>query len=326
MKISIITPSYNQGEYIEQAIVSAIDQKHVEVELLVLDGGSTDKTVEILTKYDKYIKFWRSVPDKGQAAAIAEGHSKATGEVINWLNSDDYLQPNALSEIAASFEDPSTLVYCGRSRIFGMEPDRKSNGTFVCFQDLDKTIGMARIDQPETFFRKSCWDILGGVNPSFHYLMDKELWVRHLLYFGLKGIAEEDRVVVNFRHHSQSKTVTKQDYFYEESHLLYGSLAKLFNLDIEWALKSRRQADAMRAQHNYGDPARIFNYYFYQNLQRSYAAADLQGFDEVLSNIRMELLSPSERIALKNLFIRRNIIPKWSRDSLRKIGSLFTTH
>jgi len=102
-KFSIVTPSYNQGNYIEQTISSVIEQGYPELEYLVMDGGSTDGTKNVLETYDSEIHYWVSEPDKGQADAIFRGFERASGEIIGWLNSDDFLLPDALEKVGAFF-------------------------------------------------------------------------------------------------------------------------------------------------------------------------------------------------------------------------------
>ncbi len=95
-KISIVTPSYNQGQYLEKTIESILSQNYPNLELIIIDGGSTDESINILRRYENRISFWVSEPDNGQADAINKGLKKTTGEIFNWLNSDDYLEPGAL--------------------------------------------------------------------------------------------------------------------------------------------------------------------------------------------------------------------------------------
>src|ERR1700741_2339226 len=102
-KISIITPSYNQGKYIEQTILSVIEQGYPDYELIIIDGGSTDDTIEVIKKYESKIAYWISEKDNGQADAINKGLAKATGEIFNWINSDDILEKDALQIIGEYF-------------------------------------------------------------------------------------------------------------------------------------------------------------------------------------------------------------------------------
>lgn len=229
-KITIITPSFNQGQFIEQTIQSVIEQQYPNLEYIIIDGGSTDDTVDIIKKYQGYLTYWVSEKDDGQSEAINKGLALATGDIVNWLNSDDFYEPGALHVIAEAFQDQNVNVFCGRSRIFynNHSEERYSKGTDVFNGNLAKTIGWARIDQPETFFRKSAIDKIGPLNKDFHYVMDKEWWIRYLLMFGLSGVKKTEEVIVNFRIHDNSKTGSQLLKFEEETDQLYLKLAELF--------------------------------------------------------------------------------------------------
>lgn len=235
-KITIITPSYNQGQYLEQTIDSVLSQKYPNLEYIVIDGGSQDNSVEIIRKYEKYLTFWVSEKDEGQSDAINKGLQKATGEVINWLNSDDYYESNTLQIVGEAFQNPQINVLCGRSRVFYEENNTVayfSSGTDIYKDNLAKTIGWARIDQPETFFRATVVDQIGLLNSKFHYVMDKEWWIRYLFSFGLFGIEKISEILVNFRLHNASKTVSLQENFQVESESLFAEIAHIHNIELK---------------------------------------------------------------------------------------------
>src|SRR4051812_5835962 len=102
-KISVVTPSYNQGIYLEETINSVLDQKYPHIEYIIIDGGSTDNSVEIIKKYSKHLHFWVSEKDKGQTDAIIRGFNRSTGEVMSWMNSDDYFSPDVFEEVGTLF-------------------------------------------------------------------------------------------------------------------------------------------------------------------------------------------------------------------------------
>jgi glycosyltransferase involved in cell wall biosynthesis len=226
LKISIITPSFNQAQYLPETIESVLAQNYAEKEYIIIDGGSTDGSVDVIRKYEKHLAYWISEPDRGQSDAINKGLKKASGEVVNWLNSDDYLEPHALKTIAQEFEDPAVLAVAARSNVV---KDRKvlyrSKGTDIYPGNLAKTIGCARVDQPETFFRKSAYDRIGYINERFHYIMDREWWIRFLIEYGLDVVRKIDPVIVNFRLHDQSKTGSQAPKFEEEHTSLFYQLA-----------------------------------------------------------------------------------------------------
>lgn len=222
MTISIITPSFNQAEFLCQQISSVKSQNEADQEHIIIDGGSADGSVDIIRKYEKHLAYWVSEPDNGQSHAINKGIRKAGGDIINWLNADDYYEPNALSAVADAFSDESVNVVMGKSAIVkNNQTIRQSRGTDVYPDNLPKTIGWARIDQPETFFRKSAWDKVGLLNERLHYTMDREWWMRYLYCFGLKGIKRIENVLVNFRIHDESKTSLHAHKFQREHDTLF---------------------------------------------------------------------------------------------------------
>ncbi len=227
LKISIITPSFNQGQFLEQTIDSVLSQNYPNLEYIIVDGGSTDNSVEIIQKYEKYLAYWVSEKDRGQSHAINKGLQKATGTVVNWLNSDDYYLPGAFDCIAEHFQSEKVNVLCAKSEILYKGKVMKiSSGTDLFPHNLAKTIGWARIDQPETFFRRSCLASLGGLQERLHYVMDKEVWIRYLISFGLEGIVRVDTPLAVFRLHESSKTTTQQKRFDAETNAMYCQLAK----------------------------------------------------------------------------------------------------
>ena len=227
-KISIITPSFNQGEFIEQTIDSVLSQNYPNLEYIIIDGGSTDNSVEIIKKYEKHLKYWVSEPDKGQSHAINKGLKYVTGDIINWLNSDDYYEPDTFSIVNEGFNN-NINVLCGKSRIFGNNNNKISKGTFVDFNNLSKTIGQALFDQPATFIKTNIFRLLLPINENLRYLMDRELWIKYLFLFGVDKIKKSDSVFVNFRMHNTSKTVSEGTLFNIERDSIYYSLASIIN-------------------------------------------------------------------------------------------------
>jgi len=111
-KISIITPSYNQGQFLEETIISVLNQDYPNLEYIIIDGGSTDKSVEIIKKYEKYLTYWVSEKDRGQTHAINKGFIKSSGSILNWLNSDDLLVPGAINSVSKAFSKHSEADFC----------------------------------------------------------------------------------------------------------------------------------------------------------------------------------------------------------------------
>jgi len=220
-KISIVMPSLNQGHYIGEAIQSVLDQQYPNVELIVIDGGSADETIDIIKRYEHHIAYWVSERDNGQSDAINKGLAKATGDIVNWLNSDDCYFPGALRHIAEAFVANDALCVCGVTRVFGIGPDRVKT-SYINKESLKDTLCNLLIEQPSTFFRKSVFDELGGVASDLHYVMDRDLWIGFLSVHGLQRVVSIDALIAGFRRHEGSKTVGQQPaMFIEYAGLLY---------------------------------------------------------------------------------------------------------
>jgi glycosyltransferase involved in cell wall biosynthesis len=235
-KITIVTPSFNQAQYLEQTIDSVLSQNYPSLEFMIIDGGSTDGSVGIIKKYAKHLAYWVCEADRGQSHAINKGLQRATGEVVNWLNSDDHLERGALQYISDAFTDPGISVVCARSNVVkDGQVLYQTNGTDIFEGNLPKTIGWARIDQPETFVRRRLYDAIGLLNENVHYMMDKEWWIRFLVTCGISSVKRIDHVIVNFRHHEHSKTMSRTSEFELEHDSIYYQWALHCNLTKEAA-------------------------------------------------------------------------------------------
>jgi len=179
-KISIITPSFNQGAYLEETIKSVIFQNYSNLEYIVIDGGSTDESVDIIRKYDSKLTYWHSCPDKGQSHAINQGFKMATGDILAWLNADDMYLPGTLQCIADEFNNfPDTDLIYGDCVFI----DEKGN--FIRYfteceeYDAHRLLNYSNfIMQPTTFFSRKKLSEIGFLDESFFYAMDYELWCR----------------------------------------------------------------------------------------------------------------------------------------------------
>ena len=176
-KISIVTPSYNQGEFLEQTIDSVLSQNYPNLEYIIMDGGSNDNSVEIIKKYDKHLTYWESITDRGQSHAINKGLKKCTGEVFNWLCSDDYLEKGALQLIGEVFQGENVHTISGKFRVFGDGENNIQDGTKI-YATKEETLAKVINMQPSTFLRTDLVKEAGGVNEKLHYFMDKELLMK----------------------------------------------------------------------------------------------------------------------------------------------------
>lgn len=179
-KISIITPSYNQGQFIEQTILSVLGQQYPNVEYIIMDGGSTDNTVEIIKKYEHQISYWQSKKDGGQSIAINDGFKKSTGDILYWLNSDDMLMPGALFRMANYFLLNPNAIYFGNCLHF----NEKSGGIYPYGSNVQERFfkyPLSLVDtiiQPSSFWSKSIWQKVGLLREDLHFGFDWEWFLR----------------------------------------------------------------------------------------------------------------------------------------------------
>ncbi len=177
--ISIVTPSFNQAQYIEQTILSVLEQNYVPLEYIVIDGGSTDGTLEILKRYEDRLR-WISEPDDGQADAINKGFRLASGDIFGWLNADDLYTPNALHAVAKSFEKhPDISFIYGDAQAIDEHDRLYGIRTHVSQTDFHTLVNVGdAIVQPAAFWRRQLWEAVGELDKSLHYTLDYEYWMR----------------------------------------------------------------------------------------------------------------------------------------------------
>lgn len=209
MLVSIITPSFNQAPYLEATIRSVLEQDYPQIEYIIVDGGSTDGSVEIIQRYADRLAWWVSEKDRGQTDAINKGFARARGDVLAWINSDDTYNPGALREAVEflSAHPEAGMVYGDASYI---DENGKVIGRFPAAQtDYAKLRrGYVHIPQQSSFFRAELWRKVGPLDPSFYFAMDYDLWVR---LAGLAPLCYHPRLWANFRLHSGAKTIAADD-------------------------------------------------------------------------------------------------------------------
>jgi glycosyltransferase involved in cell wall biosynthesis len=207
--ISVVTPSFNQARFIERTIRSILDQGRGDVEHIIVDGGSTDGTLEILQRYQGRIS-WISEKDRGQAHAINKGLTRSTGEIVAWLNSDDTYEPGALDQVVRHFTGaPDCRWAYGKCRIVD-EDDREIRPLVTRYKNLllarysfPKLLSENFISQPAVFWRRSLLDEVGYLNEEEHYCMDYDYWLRLGSRYPAGVIPA---YLANFRYHPASKS------------------------------------------------------------------------------------------------------------------------
>ncbi len=226
--ISVVTPSYNQGQFIEETIRSVLLQGYPNLDYIIIDGGSTDNTVDIIRKYEPWISYWVSEPDNGQTDAIQKGFKRCTGVIWNWLNSDDLLELNALQAVAkANLQEPLSIVYSGKLKIFD---DSNPSLTHLHSERFEKISDLICVwekwgnPQPVTYLSSSACRLVGGPDIYLKYAMDYELYLRLALLPNFK-VKLVDDILAKFRLHPESKTVSQQIAFKQEIAVVFDKFA-----------------------------------------------------------------------------------------------------
>ncbi len=217
--VSIVTPSYNQGYFLEETILSVLSQDYPNLEYLIVDGGSTDDSAEVIQRYSNRLAWWVSEPDQGQTDAINKGFAHAQGEIFAWLNSDDTYLPGAISR-AVNFLQANqhvAMVYADANLV---DDHGAPIGRFPARQtDLNKLLrGSVHIPQQTTFFWSRYWKQVGPLDPTFQFAMDYDLWVR---LAKLAPLAYTPQLWANFRLHGGGKSVAMDDRCYPEMLRVY---------------------------------------------------------------------------------------------------------
>lgn len=211
--VTVAVPSFNQGRFLSQALESIFSQ-NLTVEVFVLDGGSTDETLDVIRHWEPKLSGWRSGPDAGQAAAINEGIALGSAPYVCWLNSDDYFLPGGLARLVEALEASEAPAVYGQCTNF-IEKNGRSYPVWVEPFSVDRLAIRCIVSQPATLIRRSAWERIGGTDPQLHMVMDYDLWWRlykeagPLLHIGAN-------VAVN-REHEATKTKTQRRRHYSEA-------------------------------------------------------------------------------------------------------------
>jgi glycosyltransferase involved in cell wall biosynthesis len=209
-RITIVTPSFNQGKYLRQTIESILNQDYPNLEYIIVDGGSTDDSVDIIKEYADKLSFWMSEKDNGQSHAINKGFKRATGDLLNWINSDDILFPGALYRIGETFiRNPQADLIVG-SQAFGDE-----NGYIRHVSAAPSRLAVSAFNfvmpfgQQSTFFTSRAYERVGGIREDCHAIMDHDFYYRVLTTGG--DIARCSDMIGFIRSHPDAKTIAQPD-------------------------------------------------------------------------------------------------------------------
>lgn len=178
-KISIVTCSFNQGEFLEETIRSVLRQDYPNLEYIIIDGGSTDGSVDIIRKYSDRLAFWVSEPDRGQTHALIKGFARSTGKIQGWLCSDDILESGALREVGQFFlQHPGAQIVYGDSSYIDRRGKVLEVKRHMGFHRWILLHGQNYIPQPSTFWQRELYEKVGGLDENFDFRMDEDLWLR----------------------------------------------------------------------------------------------------------------------------------------------------
>ena len=209
MLVSIVTPSFNQDRYLEETIQSVLSQDYPQIEYMIVDGGSTDSTVDVIKKYEHELAWWISEKDQGQTDAINKGFARAKGNILAWINSDDTFEPGAVTAAVKYLQDhPEVGMVYGDCNY--INESGKLIGRFHSAQTNYRLLrqGYTHIPQQTMFFRAELWKEIGPLDPSFYFAMDYDLWTRIAARAPIKYVSQ---TWANFRLHTAGKTILADD-------------------------------------------------------------------------------------------------------------------
>jgi len=202
-----VTPSYNQAQYLEATIRSVIEQDYPELEWMIVDGGSTDGSVDIIRKYEPHLAWWVSEKDRGQTDALNKGLRRATGDIFAFLNSDDLYTPGALRAVGEAFAaDPQLTMLLGRCQYIAADGSPLSECPYAGDLTLEDFIAENLVPQPSLFVRMDVCRAVGEFDNAYQHAFDHDYWLRAMLLgHRIRGM---DRLLSLYRLHESSKTVT----------------------------------------------------------------------------------------------------------------------
>lgn len=247
--VSIITPSFNQAKYLEQTIRSVLSQDHPRIEYIVMDGASTDGSVDTIEKYADELTYWESQKDNGQADAINKGFARASGDIIAWLNSDDFYLPGTVSAAVKIFdENPDVVLVYGN--MLAVDENGATFNTLTYKQlTLEDLLCFQIIGQPAVFMRRSALQKTSGLDLSFHFLLDHLLWIQIAKH---GRILHVDQTWAAARYHAEAKNRAKAAEFGREAFRILDVVEKDQSLSpILSSIHRRARASAHRVDARY---------------------------------------------------------------------------
>jgi len=204
-RITVVTPSLNQGAFLEETIRSVINQEYPDLEYIVIDGGSTDGSADIIRRYAGSLSYWVSEPDRGQAYAINKGWRRATGSILAWLNTDDTYRPGALAAVAAAYRrHPEAGLFCGDADVVDAAGHRLRTHHAGPVGFAEVLCWQPPLPQPAVFWSRRSLETAGWLDPELHYCMDYDLYLRTTC---TSTVTTVPQILATMRQHAAAKTV-----------------------------------------------------------------------------------------------------------------------
>ncbi|TAD98341.1 MAG: glycosyltransferase [Bacteroidetes bacterium] len=327
-KISIITPSYQQGQYLETTILSVLNQNYPNLEYMIFDGASTDNSVEIIKKYESKLDFWLSEKDNGQSDAINKGFAKATGEIVTWLNSDDQLEEGTLFKIAEYFtQNPKIHLVHGQTLFFGDNISTWQSQPILKDLQYLRLSGMC-FAQPAAFFKRASLEQFGFLNPAFHYAMDYDFFLQIALHHDFLQVND---LFAHYLIHATSKTTLHNQGFAKEYAQILSKLLRSFSFGKKYIqfLKDLdlyyEGSDLYSVGKNISekDLERVFFYNLNSQLKFYYDDSDLHQSLKITSFLKENMPSfYAEHSELAQVYWRSKYLNKDLITFLRKIKKM----
>jgi glycosyltransferase involved in cell wall biosynthesis len=247
--VAIVTPSFNQARYLEVTIQAVLSQDYPRIEYIVMDGASQDGSIEMIKKYENRLAYWVSEKDSGQAEAINKGLAHANGDILAWLNSDDYYLTNTISRVVKIFEENPNVIMIYGDMLAVDELGKTINVLKYKQLSLEDLLCFQIIGQPAVFFRRAAFEKAGGLDTTFHFLLDHHLWIR----IAQQGkILHVPQTLAAARYHAEAKNRAKAAQFGREAfRILDWAKSQAGLAEVVASVERRARASAHRVDARY---------------------------------------------------------------------------